>query len=55
MLAACATMDEGWHGVGAEPFDGARNACESETAATLKAERDAAFDACMARRGWHRP
>lgn len=54
--AACASVrDAGWHGQGAEPFDAAHRACESETAATPKAEHESAFEACMARRGWTRP
>ena len=56
LLAGCASLrDDGWRGEGAEPFDGARAACESEAAATPKAERGAAFEACMARHGWRRP
>ena len=56
LLVGCASIgDPGWHGEGAEPFDGAKAACESEAAATAKAERTASFEACMAGRGWHRP
>jgi hypothetical protein len=55
-LAACASLhDAGWQGSGAEPFDGAKGACESEAAATPAGDaRVAAFDACMAGKGWHR-
>ena len=53
-LAACATHDPGWRGAGAEPFDGAKAACEAEVAAVVASEREAAFDACMAARGWTR-
>jgi hypothetical protein len=60
LAAACATgcaslHEGGWNGTGAEPFDGAKAACESAAAAKPEgAERDAAFDACMAGKGWHR-
>lgn len=55
-LAACASLhDAGWKGTDAEPFDGARAACESEAAAAPAGEgRTAVFDACMAGKGWHR-
>ena len=55
-LAGCASLhDAGWKGTDAEPFDGARAACESEAASTPEgAARAAAFDACMAGKGWHR-
>lgn len=56
MLGGCASVgDAGWRGEGAEPFDGARKACEAEAAPAPKAERTAKFEACMAGRGWHRP
>ena len=53
----CATVrDRGWQGSGAEPFDGAKTACEAEAAAQpAGAARTAAFEACMAGKGWHRP
>lgn len=54
LLAACATHDPGWSGSGAEPFDAAKADCEAEAAALPAAGRDAAFEACMARRGWTR-
>ena len=55
--AGCASLhDPGWHGSGAEPFDAAQAACETAVAPTpAGAERTAAFDACMAEKGWHRP
>lgn len=57
-VAACATTavdDRGWSGNGAEPFDGARAACEAEAAAIPAGpERTASFETCMAARGWHR-
>lgn len=57
-VAGCATTavdGRGWSGNGAEPFDGARTACETEAAATPAGpERTASFEACMAARGWHR-
>jgi hypothetical protein len=57
-VAACATTavdGRGWSGDGAAPFDGARAACEAQSA-TLPAgpERMASFEACMAGKGWHR-
>jgi hypothetical protein len=53
--AACASMaDAAWAGEGTEPFDGARDACETASAALPKDDRAAAFGACMAKRGWHR-
>ena len=56
-VAGCATVDggRGWSGDGAQPFDGARAACEAEAAAKpAGAERTQALDACMAAKGWHR-
>lgn len=53
-LASCATHDPGWRGTRAESFDGAKTACEAEAAAVDAGGRDAAFEACMARRGWTR-
>lgn len=54
--AGCATLnDNGWSGSGAQPFDGARTACEAEAASQPAGpERTASFDACMAAKGWHR-
>lgn len=54
--AGCATLhDNGWSGDGAEPYDGARTACEAEAASKPAGpERTASFDACMATKGWHR-
>lgn len=54
LVTACASADApGWSGAGAEPFDGARAACEAESArAPVPAT---AFEACMAARGWTRP
>lgn len=54
VLAGCATHDPGWRGAGAEPFDGAKAACEAEVAGVAAHDRAAAFEACMARRGWTR-
>ncbi len=57
-VAACATTavdGRGWSGNGAEPFDGARTACESAAAAMPEGpERTASFETCMAAKGWHR-
>lgn len=53
-LAACATHVPGWRGAGAEPFDGAKAACEAEVAGVAPSKRDDAFEACMATRGWTR-
>jgi hypothetical protein len=57
-VAACATTavdGRGWSGDGAEPFDGARTACEAEAASKPAGpERTASFEACMAGKGWHR-
>lgn len=51
-LSACASVnDDGWTGSNAEPFDSARAACAGEA----QAERGAAFEACMAGKGWTRP
>lgn len=51
-LTACASVnDEGWTGANAEPFDGARAACAAEA----QSASGAAFEACMAERGWTRP
>jgi hypothetical protein len=56
--AGCATTaadGRGWSGNGAEPFDGARDACEADASAIPAGrERTASFEACMAARGWHR-
>jgi len=52
-VSACASVsdDGGWTGNGAQPFDGARAACQVETQATEGAQ----FEACMAGKGWTRP
>ena len=55
LAAGCATtVDRGWHGEGAQPFDASAAGCREEAAAGPLA-RGAAFEACMARHGWHRP
>ncbi len=55
LLGGCVSFsDANWHGEDAEPFDGARKACEAEAAPAPKAERTAKFEACMAARGWQR-
>lgn len=57
VLAGCASggMHPGWTGEGAEPFDGARDACKSQSEAIpAAAEREKAFEACMQARGWRR-
>ncbi len=56
LVAACATGGDsrGWTGDRAAPFDGAKEACESSSASLPKGDRRAAFDACMAKAGWHR-
>ena len=58
VLAGCATTSavdgRGWSGEGAEPFDGARSACEAEASAAAADARIGAFEACMAGKGWHR-
>jgi len=53
VVAGCAsTGDEaGWTGSGAQPFDAAFAECQAETRAT----HGAAFDLCMAGKGWTRP
>lgn len=59
-LSACATVNEpGWTGSGAEPFDAARADCEAQAAGQSSPnatddQRRAAFEACMAARGWTR-
>ena len=54
-LAACATNEPGWTGSGAAPFDSAQAECQVQVEGTAAgAERDAAFQACMAARGWTR-
>lgn len=56
-LAGCASggMHPGWTGEGAEPFDGARDACRAQAdAVPATAEREKAFEACMQARGWRR-
>jgi hypothetical protein len=51
LLAACASVnDAGWTGSGAEPFDGALAACQSQANGD-----EAALEACMASKGWTRP
>lgn len=51
LVAGCASIsDNGWSGSGAEPFDGAYAACETQT----QGQGAAAFDACMAEKGWTR-
>jgi hypothetical protein len=51
LAAACASVDDdGWTGIGAQPFDSARAACEIETQAT----EGPAFETCMAGKGWTR-
>lgn len=54
VLAGCATHDPGWRGTDAEPFDDAKAACEAEVAGLSAAAREAAFESCMAKRGWTR-
>ena len=57
-VPGCASVsDPGWQGQGAEPFDGAREACEqaSRQAGGDAEVRKAAFEGCMAEKGWHRP
>jgi hypothetical protein len=54
-LAACATNEPGWTGSGAAPFGSAQAECEGQLDGTAAgSERDAAFQACMAARGWTR-
>lgn len=57
LAAGCATTDaRGWSGDGAEPFDSARAECEADAGSQLPGvAHTAAFEACMAARGWHRP
>lgn len=57
LLGACATTggNGGWHGENAQPYDGAKAACEAEVAGMAQDTRTQAFEACMATRGWHRP
>lgn len=50
-LAACATTSEGgWTGQGAEPFGAAQAACRQQS----EGQDAAAFEACMASKGWRR-
>lgn len=52
LLSACATSESrGWTGSGAEPFDGAQAACRAQA----QGQDEAAFEACMAGKGWTRP
>lgn len=54
-LAACVTTEPGWTGLGAEPFDTALAVCEGEVSGILNnPAREAAFESCMAKRGWTR-
>ena len=58
LVGGCASMgSEGWQGAGAQPFDAAKTHCEADAAAHADAgdARTAAFEACMASQGWHRP
>ena len=51
-LPGCASTSEpGWTGSGAEPFD----AAEAECLEQAQGHDPAAFEACMASKGWHRP
>ena len=57
LASACVTVigvdDEGysWHGEGAQPFDGAKEACEARAGGD---EGSTAFITCMADKGWTR-
>ncbi len=52
LLSACATSDSrGWTGSGAEPFDAAQADCRAQS----QGQGEAAFEACMAGKGWTRP
>jgi hypothetical protein len=59
LVSGCASMgkNEGWQGVDAQPFDTAKALCEAEAVARADPAdvRTAAFEACMASQGWHRP
>lgn len=56
LVAGCASVSErGWQGTGAEPFDRASAACNTEVANVAPERKNEAFEACMARHGWHRP
>lgn len=51
-LAACASDNHaGWTGSGAEPFGRAQSTCQAQA----NAASGAAFDACMAAKGWTHP
>lgn len=57
-VGGCAsTMDAGWQGRDAEPFDSAKAQCEARAAAqaTDGDATTAAFEACMQAKGWTRP
>lgn len=55
-LAACVTNKPGWTGSGAESFDTAISVCEGEVSGIPNSTvREAAFETCMAKRGWTRP
>lgn len=51
-VAACASVGDagGWTGQGAQPFDSAVEECEAQTLT----DHGAAFEACMATKGWTR-
>ncbi|MFC7302294.1 hypothetical protein [Cognatiluteimonas weifangensis] len=57
LAGGCATADtRGWSGSGATPFDQAQATCTAEAAPRpAGTAREAAFEACMAGHGWHRP
>jgi hypothetical protein len=51
-LPGCASTSEpGWTGSGASPFDAARAECLQQS----QDHDQAAFEACMASKGWRRP
>ena len=56
LLGGCVSMDPGWQGTGAQPFDQAKADCEQEAAGMAFGDaRESAFEACMASKGWNRP
>ena len=53
--AGCATNEPGWTGSGAQPFDQSLADCQAEVRGIAgEAQRDSAFEQCMARKGWMR-
>lgn len=55
LLSGCATTEPGWTGQGAVPFGEAERDCLMTTGTMPEGgERQAAFEECMAGKGWTR-